>query len=214
MRFDGKDDHIYFDKLAKEMIDKQKSLSFAFWVKSSGKGGTSMIFDAGFYANNSISMLIGENVGSTLPVSGKGHHAFGGPIGTYWRHVALVWDGKKQFVYSDGEVRGSLGLENWTMTFRHVGRWDARIGGQVKRTAQSHAAARARSSENSMITSSLRPPTLSRSQSGCQKLLSASSTSSMSETRTSLIFEKSPSRASISLPGHVSAAAIARSRLM
>jgi len=121
------DAHVLLPTL-RDNLARSKAVTLCAWVKKTAPAaGNSFLFDVGFYAGSSLTLL----ADARLQVPGTGSPLQADCSGPGWHHIAGVWDGKEATLLVDGVPQAGKPLPGGSLA--KVGKETARIGCQAKR---------------------------------------------------------------------------------
>lgn len=140
MELDGKDDWIHLQGLEEHLGNNVKEFTIVSWYKKGSATNSGMLFDIGFHADHSISVLMSGRVhfyfmhGKTPSNSIRST----APFDSKWHHLTVVWDGKSRIMYIDGKLDASNDCLPGVITKQSLhmdwdGASEARIGTQAKK---------------------------------------------------------------------------------
>jgi hypothetical protein len=119
--------HVLLPTLRDELA-RLKAVTLCAWVKKTvPTARNSFIFDVGFFAGSSLTLL----ADARLQVPGTGSPLQADCSESGWHHIASVWDGKEATLFVDGVPQASKPLPSGSLA--KVGKETARIGCQAKR---------------------------------------------------------------------------------
>ncbi len=133
---DGKNHSVEYPNLV-PLLRGATRMTLACWIyPRQSKPEHAFIFDAGFHANASVSLLYrNEEVAFSLSTDHGGAYVVAKDISTdKWHHVAAVWDGSEQVLFVDGQRVDSAATPDLKrLTPENLGDQPARLGICAKR---------------------------------------------------------------------------------